>query len=334
MDSALGNTAEQERSSGFRVLALDGGGIRGVYSAQVLASLERTTGVRCADSFDLVVGTSTGGLLALGIAMGFEAEQMASFYQQHGPKIFPHRRRLGRFTSRLAQLGSTKHSEAQLRTALQSVFGTSTIRDARTRLVIPSFDITEGRIFLFKSGHHEAFVHDLDLSCVDVAMATAAAPTFFPAKLVPDHGGVSYIDGGVWANTPTLVALVEAMSFLRQDIANVSLLSIGTTSSTLDFADRGRSGALAWGPSLVDLFMASQSQAASSMTSLLLGPRFHRIDASVPEHWRSLDSAARVPELVARGSNDGRKAANLEVVTRLFLNGTPTEPFRLASDKS
>lgn len=293
----------------------------------MLASLERATGVRCADSFDLVVGTSTGGLLALGIAMGFDAERMVRFYQRYGPEIFPERSRLGRVKSRLNQLRGTKYSNKPLRSALESVFCESTLRDATTRLLIPSFDITEGRVFLFKTGHHPRFVHDLDLSCVDVALAASAAPTFFPARLISGHDGVSYIDGGIWANTPSLVALVEALTFLEQQPSDVSILSIGTTSSTLDFADRARSGALAWGPSLVELFMAAQSQSASSMTSLMLGPRFHRIDASVPEHWRSLDSPTRIQELMARGANDARKAANLDPVTRMFLTGVPRRAF-------
>lgn len=313
--------------SPFRILALDGGGIRGAYSAQVLASLEESTGERFVDNFDLIVGTSTGGLLAVGLAMGVSAPDLADFYRQHGPSIFPHASLADRTRSGWRQLFKPKYDGDALREALESVLGTSTMREARTRLAIPAFDITEGRIFVFKTRHHPRFVHDVDVRAVDVALATSAAPTFFPAKLVRQHAQVEYVDGGVWANTPTLVGVVEAIAFLDQQLEDIAVLSIGTTSATPDFSDDAESGALKWGSSLIELFMSSQSQSASAMAALLLGDRHHRIDALVPPAWRSLDNAKRATELMARGSNDARKAANLEVVTRLFLTGEPARSF-------
>lgn len=320
--------AEAPEDKRFRILALDGGGIRGAYTAGVLAALEAATGQRCVDHFDLMAGTSTGGLLAIGLAMGVPASTLSDFYRDHGSNIFPLTGPVTKIRRSARQLFRPKYDHAELRTTLHAVLGDMTMADAKTRLVIPSYDITEGRIFLFKTGHDERFQFDLSLPATEIALATSAAPTYFPAQLIGDHANVAYIDGGVWANSPSLVGVVEAIGFLGQRVDDLDVLSIGTTMGVPDFGGQSRSGLIKWGTGLINMFMTAQSQGSVAMTEVLtLKDRHHRINAVVPDDWSAMDNPSRVGDLIARGNNDAKKDANLRPATQRFLNGKHVAPF-------
>lgn len=186
----------------FRILALDGGGIKGSFTAGVLAALEKDTGQRCVDHFDLIAGTSTGGIIALGLGLGLSAAEIVEFYTNHGPKIFPSTSLARRWSSVLRHLFQPKHSQQALRVALTEVLGERKLGESLRPLVIPTYDAVGGRIFLLKTAHHEHLRHDYEAPAINVALATAAAPTYFAATRFPNHGNNSYVDGGVWANSP------------------------------------------------------------------------------------------------------------------------------------
>jgi len=194
----------------FRILALDGGGVRGAFTASVLAALENSTGTSCAERFDLITGTSTGGLLAIALAMGHPAEELCDLYRRNGKAIFPLEGGTSRFLRVLRQFVKPKYDQTALRAALKEVLGDAKLGAARTRLVIPAYDITTGRVFIFKTRHLDRFRYDVGVKAVEIAMCTSAAPTYFPANSLPEHGDVKYIDGGVWANVPVMVGITEA----------------------------------------------------------------------------------------------------------------------------
>jgi uncharacterized protein len=319
--------ATQDERSRFRVLSLDGGGVRGAFTASVLAELEQRTGTRCAERFDLIAGTSTGGLLAIALAMGHPADRLFAFYRDRGASIFPFERRLGRFRGALRQLRTTKYAPTALRDALTDLLGASTLGEAHTRLVIPAYDITTGRVFVFKTRHLPRFEYDVDVPAVDIALCTSAAPTYFRANLLAQHAKVAYIDGGVWANTPAMVGIVEAVGFLGRGLDEIDVLSVGTTSPVPDFSNQVQSGAIAWGKGMVDLFMTAQTQGSVAMAQVLCGSRFHRINMTVPDEWTTMDTVRRVHELIGAGQAEARKKANHEVVRERFLNDTPIERF-------
>lgn len=163
-----------------RLLCIDGGGIKGALPASFLATIEEATGERLADCFDLVAGTSTGGIIALGLGLGFNAAEIKAFYENDGPGIFA---TFGMFAS-VRHVTKAKYDPVPLREALEKILGERCLGESTTRLLIPAFDSTLGRIHIFKTSHHPRFELDYKARAVDVALATAAAPTYFPAHQI------------------------------------------------------------------------------------------------------------------------------------------------------
>lgn len=313
----------------LRLLALDGGGIRGAFTAAVLARLEESTGCAVADHFDLIAGTSTGGILALGLGLGLPARDLRDFYRHRGPRIFRDNRTVARLWAHLRHLWATKISRAALERELRAVFGDRKLGESRCRLVLPTYDAVRGRIFLLKTAHHPNFVHDIGASAVDCALATAAAPTYFQAAPFPAHQGASYIDGGVWANCPAMVAVAEAIAFLGARAGEIDLLSIGTTSEPFHISRRRRlGGLLIWNKGLVKILMRGQEEAAQRQARLLVGPESYcRIDCEVAPKRFSLDGARQVADLIALGDGKAKEKEVVEAVRRRFLNGEKAMPF-------
>lgn len=312
----------------FRILSLDGGGIRGAFSAAVLARLEEQTGRSVVDHFDLITGTSTGGIIALGLALGLPAAQIREFYRTHGADIFPNTGFVQRWSALLRQLFAPKRSRARLEAALRAVFGNRKVSEARCRLVLPTYDAVAGRIYLLKTAHLMPPPPEQEAEAVHWALATSAAPTYFPASSFPLHPGVSYVDGGVWANNPVMVGLVEAVHFLGQRPEQLDILSIGTVSEPFSISQgRRQGGILSWNAALINLFMRGQAEAALVQAQLLTGKRVHRIDVQVSPGRFSLDDSRAVEDLVALGEGEARKQSHLSVVGQRFLNGVRTERF-------
>jgi patatin-like phospholipase/acyl hydrolase len=313
----------------FRILSLDGGGIKGTFTASVLATLEEVSGCAAVDHFDLITGTSTGGIIAIGLGLGLPARKICDFYAEKGATIFPGTSLVQRAKGRLHQLFGPKHSHAVLREALAEVFGRRKFGESKCRLVIPTYDAIAGRIFLIKTAHHERFSYDIDAQAVDVALATSAAPTYFAAAPFPAHAGASYVDGGIWANSPVMVGLTEAVAFLGASLNNIDMLSIGTTMTPFNIARHASSGIAQWNAGLVEVMFESQMEADLAQAKLLMGGRLHRINVTAREGEFSLDDAR--PEKILRLINLGRgeavKKDNLEVVRARFLNGTAVSPF-------
>ncbi|HUF63678.1 MAG TPA: CBASS cGAMP-activated phospholipase [Verrucomicrobiales bacterium] len=320
----------------FRILALDGGGIKGAFSAAVLAAWEKDTGLRAADHFDLIAGTSTGGILAIGLGLQLPAERLVQFYRDKGPIIFPVTRFTLKLKHSLRQLFAPKFSQEALRGAMAEAFqkpggGEYLFGDSRARLLIPAYDTIRGRIFLFKTAHHDRFRHDQNIPAADVALATAAAPTFFQAAKIKEHANGGYVDGGVWANCPALAAVVEAVHFLGIPLERIQVLSVGTTYAPDSIRDLAGAGYYGWGTRIVKLLMNSQSEAAQKQAMLLVGrERFLRVDCETRPGDYGLDSVGEVDALVAMGRGKAVEKEILDKVRALFLNGIPAAHFQPA----
>lgn len=313
----------------FRILSLDGGGIKGAFTASVLATLEEETGKATVDYFDLITGTSTGGILAIALGLGIPARRIRDFYAEKGPRIFPGTSLVQRAGGILRQLWRPKHSHAALRDALSDVFGTRRFGESKCRLVIPTYDAIAGRIFLLKTAHHERFKYDIDAPAVDVALATSAAPTYFAAAPFPTHCDASYVDGGVWANSPVMIGITEAVAFLGVALENIDLLSIGTTTTPFNIAQHTDDGIAQWNAGLVELMFAGQMEAAHAQAMLLLNGRQHRINVTAKEGEFSLDDARseKIQRLINLGRGAAVKKENLELVSARFLNGVTAPAF-------
>ncbi len=308
-----------------RVLALDGGGIKGTYTASVLASLEAMTGKRICDYFDLITGTSTGGIIAVALGLQIPAAKILRLYIDHGRTIFPMAEPGWR--AKCAEIWrhvwSPKHSQAVLKDAINEVIGERAFGDSKSRLVIPAFDAVRGKPQLFKTAHAPDYKQDYLRPATTVALGTSAAPTYYPAYT--DAGGGCYLDGGVWANSPVMVGLLEATCVLGYPIEQVDLLSIGTTCSPFDVNKGRRKGGLAsWNKGLIELFMEAQCDAALGQARLLTRGRMLRIDTVTRTGRFSLDNSNEITDLRALGEQAARE--HEREVSRRFL-AVPVEEF-------
>lgn len=226
----------------FKVLTIDGGGIKGLYSAQILKHFEEKFKCSISDYFDMLCGTSTGGLIALALSLKIPAAEICEFYDKQGPKIFPKFKKIkfrGKSYSNgtLRQLmNGGKFSDDNLKVALQEIFGDKKLAESNNLLCIPSYNITEARPFVFKFDHKEGDLNrDNKARYVDVALATSAAPTYFPMAEIADYDNKQFIDGGVWGNNPTLVGYLEALQYFvgkGNEFDKLKILSISSLSLT------------------------------------------------------------------------------------------------------
>lgn len=300
-----------------RILSIDGGGIKGVFPAAFLATLEDAIGERIANYFDLIVGTSTGGILALGLGLGLSATEILSFYEQYGPQIFQQGGGLGW----LRHLIFAKYSDAMLRQALEETFGDLKLGESNQRLVIPSLNLDKGEAYLYKTAHHPRFERDYKELAVTVALATSAAPTFFPTHL--SEGGTAFIDGGVWANNPAVIAMIEAVKTLQWNPDTVRLLSLGCSTPPVSVGwERWLPfGKIGWAPKIVEMFMAGQSSFSLGAAQLFAGEKnVLRIDPIVQRNRFVMDGANNILILKGLGQSEARK--ELPKLRQLFL----TEP--------
>ena len=255
----------------FKILAIDGGGMRGLYAAYLLKRIHEELNVIFSEYFDLIIGTSTGSIIAGAIAVDYPIEKIVLLYEVEGRKIFSS----NGFS--LSGFYRSKYSKRYLEIILNKALGNKTLSDVKkTRLIIPATDIANGQVFVFKSSYLDEFVRDKNTKIVDAILSSCAAPTYFDPNRVDNY---LLADGGLWANNPALVGLTEAIGKLKIDKDDVSILSIGTGVGTqyyeIDGAENRNWGmANGWqGSKLIDTILNLQSISSENMTRLVLGDR-------------------------------------------------------------
>jgi predicted acylesterase/phospholipase RssA len=313
----------------FRILCLDGGGIRGAFTASVLAKWERMTELRAAEYFDLIAGTSTGGILALGLGLGLEAEKIVEFYSRYGPEIFPMMNFRQRVSRWLRAIARTKFEASVLEEKLRIAYGQPDryLRDIPQRMLITAYNTTSDNLHLFRTSHHPTVTGHDQLLAVTVARATSAAPTYFKAAKIGDESAAyEAVDGGVWANSPVLAALSEAVGVLKVPLDRIDMLSVGTTDvPSIIGAPRIFTGQLGWARRAPSLLMKAQIQAALNQAKGLLGKdRFLRVDDSAAT--RGLDDVSSIPMLISKGAEVGE--TSYPDISARFLNGLPAAAWR------
>lgn len=210
----------------FYILSIDGGGLRGAFAAHVLQRMEEELSMDWGGRFGLMAGTSTGSILAAGLACGESAATLAQFYSQHGQAVFA-ARPLARL-DRLRLFGS-RYRTHRLKALLDEVFKGMTLGQVAIPLIVPAVDVVNGCVHVFKSKYHDGFVRDPEVHVADAVLASCSAPTYFDPH--PLAGKYLLADGGLWANNPSLVALVDAHYRLRVPLEDIRILSIGTGTS-------------------------------------------------------------------------------------------------------
>lgn len=219
----------------FKILSIDGGGIKGLYSATVLHHLEKKYG-QISDYFDMICGTSTGGLIALALSQRIPASIICEVYEKKGKIIFPKQKKWKGILKQTLWQG--KFSDKPLRNVLTELFGDKRIGDSSNALCIPSYSFTDARPWVFKYDHPDLPGRDNKAFCVDVALATSAAPTYFPLCEIDYYDNKQFIDGGVWANNPTLVGVIEAMKYFVGDGKAYSSIEVLSVSSLNNIAGK------------------------------------------------------------------------------------------------
>lgn len=316
----------------FRILSIDGGGIRGILPAAILDNFEqRFLGGRSAgECFDLIAGTSTGGIIALGLSIGLTARSILDLYLEHGADIFPPIR--GPFQTvqaKLRWLGALRryrYERAPLEALLRNAFGDRRLEDAQRRLCIPAFDGAYTEVHIFKTPHHPDFKLDWSERLVDVALATSAAPTYFA---VYKNQGRQFADGGVWANNPMMIGLVDALSCNDLARRQVHILSLGCGESQFLIGDKQvRLGGLWHWREIISAAMRLQGQNTLGQAGLLIGrDQLLRIDPP-PDLATTIEmddyDAARLalPSLAAELASSFADQAGAQFFT------APAEPYR------
>ena len=293
----------------YQILSIDGGGIRGLLAAILLERIE-TALPGVLGRVNLFAGTSTGGILALGLAAGRTPSQARELYEQQGKLVFatsPLERLL-----KLGQALGAKYSNKGLRRVLVDQFGDMTLGDLPHKVLISTFDLDNGPDHAPPLRNWKAkFFHnfpgpdsDAHEKVVDVAMSTSAAPSYFPIYQ-------GYVDGGVIAGNPAMAALAQALEPTTgaQSLEAVSLLSLGTGRNARYLtAQNANWGWIPWAPHIIDLVLEGTRNVVDYECRQILHQRYHRLNPLLPERI-DLDAVDKIPRLA-------------EIASRVLLQGT------------
>lgn len=290
-----------ERTEPYRILSLDGGGIRGLISAAILEQFEKLVpGWR--DDIDLIAGTSTGGIIALGLAAGKTPAELVDFYIRTGPRIF--RQRWWDCFRYLDNLFGPRYRPDELYRQIDDLFGNLRLKDLNTRVLITAFDLS-ARNSAGTETWRPKFFHNFEgpdsdgmVRCSDVARYTSAAPTYFPSA-------DGFVDGGVAANNPAMAALAQTQDqrsrgFDSPSLGQIRLLSLGTgRSQSAITGQRNKWGVLRWGRPLLNILFDGQVGIPDYQCRQLLGEQYERIDVEFePGMEIALDEVDRLNDMI------------------------------------
>ena len=268
----------------FKILSLDGGGIRGIYTACLLQKIESElcNGSKIGDYFDLIAGTSTGGIIAVGLGFSVPTDKIVDLYLRDGEKIFPpaiFETSKMWWSKYVHNARKPKYDHRPLELALVEVFGEKTLGLSKSRLVIPSCMLPKSEIAVFKTDHHEDYQRDHRMAAWEVCRATSAAPTYFAGH---ERNGRMFVDGGLWANNPIMVAATEALSCFEIEPSQIQVLSIGTGNRPLDMTlNEARGGWFQWRYALTGAMHLSTDNSTSQVRLFIGDQNVTRIE---PEH--------------------------------------------------
>jgi patatin-like phospholipase/acyl hydrolase len=321
-----------------KILSIDGGGIRGIIPALVLAEIERQTGKPACDLFDLIAGTSAGGIIALGVtapAHGgkprHSAAELVNLFVEEGPKIFS--RSLLRRIQTLDGLREEKYSASGLEAVLDKYLSGAALAEALADVLITTYDVQGHEPFFFKSRQARE-QPELDYPMPVVARSTSAAPTYFepehaiPPVVVPkEPADYAFIDGGTFANNPALCAYAEVMRDYPGADALVISLGTGRLTETIPFAKARDWGLIEWARPLLGVIMDGSSRAIDYQLDQLLGTKRHfRFQTVLHGVSDSLDDASAANIAGLRGLGEkliSAEAQRIAEVCALLASPAP-----------
>ena len=309
----------------MKVLCIDGGGIRGLIPALVLAEIEQRTGRRIAELVDLVAGTSTGGILACGLTRPgpdgrplYSAQELAGIYVEEGPRIF-HRSLLKRIFS-VDGWVDERYDDDGLDAALARYLGEATLSQALADVLVTAYEISDRLAFFFRSARARSDPA-YDFPLVQVARATGAAPSYFePAEATDVAGARTYplVDGGVFAVNPSMCALADVTAAGRADELRL-MLSLGTGDHTRSYSfEQTRSwGQLEWARPVLDMVFDGVADTTDFEAATLMGDRYVRLQTELNIASDDLDDASESNLAALRREAEQLIAASQEELDRV-----------------
>jgi len=294
-------------SKQFRILSIDGGGIRGVYPAHLLQCTEERLKINLLGNVDMITGTSTGSIIAAGIASKIPVSQISNMYVDHGKKIFKKKKFMlpGRNLRNMVQpMFQSVYGSDYLNKILSEVFKELTLGEIPKPLLLPATDVGNGCVHVFKSAYSKEFTRDNPVLVKDAVLASCSAPTYFDPHNISQY---LLADGGLWANNPALAAVIDAQKHLGINVEDIRVLSIGTGSSKTMY---GINHARKWGlingwhhKDFIGFILSLQSQSALNYLKLMLQPnQIIRIDfeSDLP---LPLDDVSIIDNLISRADH-------------------------------
>ena len=295
-------------AKGMKVLSIDGGGIRGIIPAMVLAEIERRTKKPISQLFDLICGTSTGGIIALGLTKQdgtgkphYKAEELVTLYEDNGERIFS--RSIWHKIHSAWSITDQKYPSDGIEEVLNEYFGTDRLKGALTDVLITAYEIEMRLPFFFKSSHaRDPSKIGYDYPIKLVARATSAAPTYFEPAKVPAGKSSDYyalVDGGVFANNPAMCGFAEVRTS-HPKTEDVLLLSLGTGELTrrLAYDDAKDWGLFEWAQPLLSVIFDGVSDTVDYQLKQLLAvpegnpQRYYRFEGRLDEGNDDMDDAS------------------------------------------
>ena len=287
----------------FKILSIDGGGIKGILPAQILAEVEADLckGQSISSYFDMITGTSTGGILSIGLTANIKARNLLSMYLDRGSDIFPKK------GNALLSPFSTIHDRKALESIVRETLGTRKFGEANTRLCIPSL-YDQGEPVMRKTAHHPDYKKDHAREMASVALETSAAPLFLGGYKESEE---VFLDGGLFINNPIMAAVVDALACYEISRHQIKVLSLGCGFTPLEFDEKdAKKGAAFWAKNAQRFASHLQSHNALGQAGLLIGRNnIVRIDPTLSQEIGMDDyeqAAARLPALGKRSFADNK----------------------------
>ena len=267
-----------EESTKFKILSLDGGGIRGYYSLIILQKIEEEFKINLCDFFDLIIGTSTGSIIAGGIACNIPTSDLIALYKNHGKNIFKKKKcGLGFFRS--------KYRKDQFKKVLQVRFSDVRLGEIAKPLMIVSSDLINDNVYILKSKYLseiESYSRDKDTKLIEAILASCSAPTYFDPQQIGN--GDFLCDGGLWANNPSILGLTEAMSKFNKQINDIFVMSIGTGYSETSYDTKYKKWGIltGWGrKKFINYILNLSSKTSTNISSLILKENYIRVNSNI-----------------------------------------------------
>ena len=292
-----------------KILCIDGGGIRGLIPALVLSSIEDNTQKRIASMFDLIAGTSSGGMIALGLSVpgddgipAYSAKDIAKIYKKMGHEIF--RNTFWRSMISMFGLAEVKYRYQPLEETLKKFLGETELGSSVTKLLVSSYDIENQRTFFFKSWNEK----HKSVKMRDIARATTAAPSYFEPAQVSINGKVhTLIDGGVFANNPALSAYSEAKRLFPEEEMLIVSLGAGKHSSPISYVESRNWGIVEWAVPLFNIVFDSVSDSVDYYLRYIMGEYYFRFQTVVDVKHKHIDKVPRTDEEIESLKDEARK---------------------------